>query len=152
MLHVLNLFFFLNKAENINMNCEKTKLNSTIVFIIFVVFFVIIANLVIMMDYQKTLELFNGNNATKKFEILLKSKKGFQSDEENGLQQKRSTSDISNISKIINKKNEKIPKYTKKLFGRSLNKFCQKFDWMKDNFLKRFGWKKYWLCKSQSVH
>ena len=108
MLHVLNLFFFLNKAENINMNCEKTKLNSTIVFIIFVVFFVIIANLVIMMDYQKTLELFNGNNATKKFEILLKSKKGFQSDEENGLQQKRSTSDISNISKIINKKNEKI--------------------------------------------
>ena len=137
------------------MNCEKTKLNSTIVFTIFVVFFVMVANLLIMKDYQKTLQLFNGNNATKKFEILLKSKNGFQFDEENGgLQQKRSSLEKSNNSKIIDgkKKNEKILKYTKKLFGRSLNKFCQKFDWMKDNFLKRFGWKKYWLGKSQSVH
>ena len=136
------------------MNCEKTKLNSTIVFTIFVVFFVMVANLLIMKDYQKTLELFNGNNATKKIEILLKSKKGFQFDEENGgLQQKRSSLEKSNDTKIIGgkKKNEKILKYTKKLFGRSLNKFCQKFDWMKDNFLKRFGWKKYWLCKSQST-
>ena len=130
------------------MYCEKTKLNSTIIFTTFVVFFVMIANLLIMMDYEKTLELVNGNNETKKFEILLKSKKGFQFDEN------RSTLEKSNNSmtaKIIGgkRKSEKILKYSKKLFGRSLNKFCQKFDWMKENFLKRFGWKKYWLCKSK---
>ena len=138
------------------MYCEKTKLNSTFIITIFVVVFIMIANFLIMVDYQKTLELVNGNNETKKFEILLKSKEGFQFDEENGPQQKRSTIEKSNNSlsaKIIGgkSKNEKILKYSKKLFGRSLTKFCQKFDWMKDNFLKRFGWKKYWLCKSQSA-
>ena len=60
------------------MNCEKTKLNSTIVFTIFVVFFVMVANLLIMKDYQKTLELFNGNNALKGLARLFAAFSGSQ--------------------------------------------------------------------------
>ena len=89
-----------------------------------------ITNTWILKDYQKTLELFNGNNATKKIEILLKSKKGFQFDEENGgLQQKRSSLEKSNDTKIIGgkKKNEKFLKYTKK---QSQMKMITIFCWM----------------------